>query len=85
MLIQERVDTLLVAGCCTSGCVRHTVFDSMAYGFKTIVVRQCVAGRSESLQESNLYDMNNLNADVVSLDDVTAYLNHISFEIPKNI
>jgi nicotinamidase-related amidase len=77
-LTKEQVDTLLVAGCCTSGCVRHTVFDSMAHGFRTIVVRECVAGRVKELHEANLMDMGNLNADVVSLAEVIDYLERLT-------
>jgi len=77
-LMVEGVDTLLVTGCYSSGCIRHTVFDSMAHGLRTIVVRECVAGRSPQLHEANLFDMDNLNADVVSLQDALEYLAGIS-------
>lgn len=56
-LIHARVDTLLVAGCTTSGCVRATVVDAAAHGFRTVVVAECVFDRAALPHRVNLFDM----------------------------
>jgi nicotinamidase-related amidase len=56
-LIHARVDTLIVCGCTTSGCVRATVVDSAAHGFRTIVVAEGVFDRAVLPHRVNLFDM----------------------------
>ena len=56
-LIQAHVDTLLVCGCTTSGCVRATVVDSAAHGFRTVVVAEGVFDRAVLPHRVNLFDM----------------------------
>jgi maleamate amidohydrolase len=73
-LAGKRVDTLIVAGCTTSGCVRASSVDAMCYGFRPIVVRDCVGDRAAGPQEANLFDLQQKYADVVSLDEA---LNHL--------
>jgi nicotinamidase-related amidase len=68
------VDTLLVAGESTSGCVRATVVDAAAHRFRTIVVEECVFDRHEASHAINLFDMHQKYADVVSLTDALDYL-----------
>lgn len=68
------VDTLIVTGCITSGCVRATVTDSMQHGFRTIVPRECVGDRARIPHEVNLMDMAARFADVLSLEVVLDYL-----------
>ena len=60
------VDTLVITGVTTSGCVRATCVDSMSHGFITLVVREAVGDRDPRPHEANLYDMNAKYADVVS-------------------
>ncbi|MCH9673795.1 MAG: isochorismatase family protein [Gammaproteobacteria bacterium] len=62
------VDTVVLAGCSTSGCVRASAIDAMQNGFRTIVVEQAVADRAEGPHRANLFDMDSKYADVVSLD-----------------
>jgi len=62
------VDTVVVAGCSTSGCIRATVIDAMQNGFRTIVVEEAVGDRAEGPHRANLFDMDSKYADVVSLD-----------------
>ena len=69
-LITRRVDTLFIAGCTTSGCVRATVIDSCSYSFRTIVVEDCVGDRAMGPHEANLFDMRQKYADVMKLDEV---------------
>jgi maleamate amidohydrolase len=64
------VDTAIVTGCTTSGCVRATVLDAMCHGFRPIVPRECVGDRAEGPHEANLFDMEQKYADVMSLADV---------------
>jgi nicotinamidase-related amidase len=68
------VDTLLVAGETTSGCVRATVVDGCSYRFRMIVVEECVFDRHESAHALNLFDMHNKYADVLPLDEVETWL-----------
>ncbi len=67
-------DTLVVAGCTTSGCIRASVINSLSYGYQTIVVREAVGDRAAGPHEANLFDMDAKYADVVHLTDVLQYL-----------
>lgn len=73
-LTAQKVDTLIVTGCTTSGCVRASAVDSCQNGFLTNVVRECVGDRSASAHEANLFDLDAKYADVVSLEEVEKYL-----------
>ncbi|WP_043833080.1 isochorismatase family protein [Muricoccus aerilatus] len=66
----RRVDTLLVAGCTTSGCVRATVVDSCSHNFRTVVVTDCVGDRALAPHEANLFDMGQKYADLMSLEEL---------------
>lgn len=70
------VDTLLVAGESTSGCVRATVVDGTTYRFRMIVVEECVFDRHQATHALNLFDMHQKYADVVPLAEATAFLRH---------
>lgn len=76
-LIQSRVDTLLVAGCTTSGCVRATVVDAASYGFRVGVVEECVFDRFEISHSVALFDMNSKYADIITLADADLYLRNL--------
>jgi len=65
-LIARRVDTVLVTGCTTSGCVRASVVDSMSHNFRTIVVTDCVGDRAKAPHDSNLFDMAQKYADLMT-------------------
>lgn len=69
-----RVDTVLVTGLSTSGCVRATALDALCHGFVPIVVRDCVGDRAAAVHEANLFDLQAKYAEVVSLDAATRYL-----------
>ena len=73
-LAQRGVDTAIVTGCTTSGCVRATVVDAMGYGFRPIVPRECSGDRAEGPHEANLFDMDQKYADVMPLEEVKAAL-----------
>jgi maleamate amidohydrolase len=68
------VDTLVVAGVSTSGCVRATATDALHHGFRAHVVRQACADRSPELHASNLADLDAKYADVDDLDTALARL-----------
>ncbi len=68
------VDTLIVAGESTSGCVRASVVDGCTYRFRMIVVEECVFDRHEAPHAINLFDMNQKYADVVPLSEAIDYL-----------
>jgi maleamate amidohydrolase len=61
----RRVDTLLVAGCTTSGCVRASVVDSLQHNFRTVVLTDCVGDRAMGPHEANLFDMGQKYADLL--------------------
>ena len=73
-LIDLGVDTLVVTGCTTSGCVRSSVTDAFALNFKVIVPEDCVYDRSPTSHAVNLWDMNGKYADVMPSDDVITAL-----------
>ena len=77
MLTFPRIDTVIFVGVSTSGCIRATCVDSMQYGFRTIIPRECVADRTPDVHEANLFDMQSKYADVVSVEEVCAYLKTI--------
>ena len=66
----RRVDSVLVAGCTTSGCVRATVVDACSHDFRTTVVTDCVGDRAIGPHEANLVDMGQKYADLLSLADL---------------
>ncbi len=68
------VDTVVVAGVSTSGCVRATATDASAAGFRPIVVAGACADRSAALHEQNLADLDAKYADVIDLADARAHL-----------
>ncbi len=65
-LVQRRVDTLIVTGATTSGCVRATVVDAMSHNFRTIVATDCVGDRALGPHDANLFDMGQKYADLMS-------------------
>lgn len=73
-LISRGIDSLLITGLTTSGCVRATCVDCCSHGFIPIVVREAVGDRHPSPHEANLFDMDAKYADVVTLNDAISYL-----------
>jgi maleamate amidohydrolase len=69
-LSQRGVQTLLIAGCTTSGCVRASVVDAMCHGFRPLVVTDCVGDRSLQAHEANLFDMQQKYATLMRCDAV---------------
>ncbi|WP_028928609.1 N-carbamoylsarcosine amidohydrolase [Pseudonocardia asaccharolytica] len=73
-LLSRRIDTLLITGCTTSGCVRATAVDACSYGLHTIVVEDAVGDRAELAHHASLFDIDAKYGDVVGLAEATAYL-----------
>ncbi len=71
-LREDGIDTVIIGGVSTSGCVRATATDASAHGFVPIVVRQAVGDRNPHVHEANLFDLNAKYADVVDEADVLA-------------
>jgi nicotinamidase-related amidase len=68
------IDTVLIAGLSTSGCVRASAVDCIQHGFVPIVVREAVGDRAPGPHEANLFDLQAKYAEVASLEDVLRYL-----------
>lgn len=65
ILTRERVDTVIVAGCITSGCVRASVIDAFSLGFRVMVAEDCVGDHDEAAHRQNLKDVARRYADVI--------------------
>jgi nicotinamidase-related amidase len=74
MLVMLGVDTLIVTGCTTSGCVRATVVDGMQHGYRVTVPRECVADIAAEPHEANLFDIDAKYGDVLTLDETLAHV-----------
>ncbi|HEX9465329.1 MAG TPA: isochorismatase family protein [Alphaproteobacteria bacterium] len=73
-LQSRRIDTLIVTGCTTSGCVRASAVDAVQYGFRPIVPREAVGDRSRAAHDQSLFDLQAKYGDVMSVDGVLAKL-----------
>ena len=82
-LVNHGVDTLVVVGCTTSGCVRGTVVDGMSYGFRCIVPEDCVWDRGEASHAINLFDMAQKYADVLPLEELMPMLEGVPAAAPR--
>lgn len=82
MLTTRGVDTVIVTGVTTSGCVRATAVDALQHGFRTIVPRECVGDRAPGPHEANLLDIDAKYGDVVALDEVLTYLDGLAAAPP---
>lgn len=77
-LTYRGVDTVIVTGATTSGCVRATVVDACAHNFRPIVAEDCVGDRAIGPHEANLFDMGRKYADVMPRDEIIAVLDKIA-------
>jgi len=73
-LVKQNVDTVIVTGCTTSGCVRATVVDAFSYGFRVLVARECCGDAEEGPHGDALRDVGRRYADVIGTREVEAYL-----------
>ena len=73
-LTEAGIDSVILCGNSTSGCVRATAVDSLSHGYRTIVPMECVADKHESYHFANLTDLQLKYADVVTTEDVVRWL-----------
>ncbi|TCK26146.1 isochorismatase family protein [Pseudonocardia endophytica] len=78
LLRASGVDTVLVCGATTSGCVRATAVDAVQSGFGVLVPRECVGDRAAGPHEATLFDIDAKYGDVLSLDDAVGYLKELA-------
>ncbi|MGB1557295.1 MAG: isochorismatase family protein, partial [Oceanococcaceae bacterium] len=74
LLVWHQVDTVIITGGSTSGCVRAGAVDSLSRGYRTIVPEQCVADKHESYHFANLTDLMLKYADVVDVQETLDWL-----------
>ena len=74
LLHELGIDTLIITGCTTSGCVRASVVDCISYNIRPIIVQDCVGDRSMESHELSLFEMNSKYGDVIHSNDVTQYV-----------
>jgi maleamate amidohydrolase len=74
ILVSQGIDSVVLCGATTSGCVRATAVDLLQHGFPTLVPRECVGDRAQAPHEANLFDIQAKYADVVSLEDALGYV-----------
>jgi maleamate amidohydrolase len=80
-LMSQRIDTLIIVGCTTSGCVRATAVDAVQTGLRPMVVREAVGDRSVGAHEQSPFDLNAKYADVVSLEETLQYMRTIGHNL----
>jgi nicotinamidase-related amidase len=80
-----QIDTLIVTGCTTSGCVRASAVDACSLGLHTIVVQEAVGDRAELPHIANLFDIDAKYGDVVGLDEALGYLQTLPGRIPATV
>jgi nicotinamidase-related amidase len=78
ILVSQGVDTVIMCGATTSGCIRATAIDLLQYGYPTLVPRECVGDRAQGPHEANLVDIQAKYADVVPVEEVLAYVESVS-------
>jgi nicotinamidase-related amidase len=78
LLVGDRVDTLVVTGCTTSGCVRAAAVDGVSNGLRVIVPEEAVSDRAEGPHRANLFDIDAKYGDVMPLAEVLAQLEQVA-------
>ena len=76
-------DTVVIAGCSTSGCVRASAVDALQHGFRPMVVREAVGDRNPVAHEQSLFDLDAKYADVVGVDEALAELQAGAAELAR--
>jgi maleamate amidohydrolase len=81
ILISQRIDSVILCGATTSGCVRATAIDLLQYGFPTLVPRECVGDRAQTPHDANLFDIQAKYADVVSVEEALDYVESVAGKV----
>ena len=76
------IDTLIMTGCTTSGCLRATAVDAYSFNFKVVIPEECAFDRFESSHAINLFDLNCKYADVVPVAEVAQYMGGLPVRAP---
>lgn len=85
VLVTQAVDTVVLCGATTSGCVRATAIDLLQYGWPTLVPRECVGDRAQAPHEANLFDIGAKYADVVAVEEALAYLESVPAAVGSTV
>jgi maleamate amidohydrolase len=64
------VDTVIIVGCTTSGCVRASAIDALCWGYRSIVVPECSGDRALGPHKASLFDLEQKYADIIPRDDL---------------
>ena len=78
VLVSQGVDTIVLCGATTSGCIRATAVDLLQFGYPTLVPRECVGDRAQEPHEANLFDIQAKYADVVSAEEASTYIESVA-------
>lgn len=78
ILVSQGVDSVILCGATTSGCIRATAIDLLQYGFPAVVPRECVGDRAQAPHDANLFDIQAKYADVVSLEEALEYIESVT-------
>lgn len=73
-LTRHEVDTVIICGCMTAGCVRASIVDAFSHGWRVIVPRECVGDVDQAPHDANLLDVQRRYADVLPLAEVLNYI-----------
>ena len=73
-MVRQQVDTMIVVGCVTSGCIRASVVDSFQYGFRTMVPEDAVGDQDERPHHDNLRDVGRRYADITDTESVIEWI-----------
>jgi len=76
-LQKKTIDTVVICGCATSGCVRATVVDAFSYGYRVVVPEQCCFDRARTPHLMSFFDIEQKYGDVVNLEEACAYLTSV--------
>jgi maleamate amidohydrolase len=81
ILVSQGIDSVVLCGATTSGCIRATAIDLLQHGFPAMVPRECVGDRAQAPHEANLFDIQAKYADVVSLNEALAYIESVAGKV----
>ena len=85
ILLTQEVDSVVLCGATTSGCVRATAIDLLQYGWPTLVPRECVGDRARAPHEANLFDIQAKYADVVSVEEALDYVESVAGKVGAGV
>jgi maleamate amidohydrolase len=81
-LAKHRVDTVIVTGCTTSGCIRASVIDSFSFGYRTVVAADCSGDAERDAHDSNLRDMSRRYAEIATGAEMAGYIRRLGNTLP---